>query len=229
MKKILFGVFAHPDDEAFCVAATLLHEVSKGTQVHLVSLTDGNGKHSANPDNVPDLGKTRLDEWQTAGKLIGATSQTHYGYIDGTIGNNDHIDIAKRIENQVIDLLKEDPDVEIDFITLEMDGFTGHIDHIVASRSAYMAFLRLREQDLPVKRLRFACLSEDEIPYISTDFTLWEAGWPKQYINETVELPDRIDKIREIMFAHHSQRSDAQFWIDKLGDKIAVNHFMVID
>lgn len=136
MQKILFGIFAHPDDEAFCVAATLLQEAQKGTELHLISLTDGNGKHSVNPDNVNNLGIVRLNEWRRAGELIGATRQHHLGYKDGTLSNDNHIEIAQQIEDLVKSVASERPEVEIEFISLSLNGITGHIDHIVASRSA---------------------------------------------------------------------------------------------
>jgi LmbE family N-acetylglucosaminyl deacetylase len=227
MQKILFGIFAHPDDEAFCVAATLLQEAQKGTELHLISLTDGNGKHSVNPDNVNNLGIVRLNEWRRAGELIGATRQHHLGYKDGTLSNDNHIEIAQQIEDLVKSVASERPEVEIEFISLSLNGITGHIDHIVASRSAYKAFYRLKEQGLAVTRMRLACLSIDDFPHLNTDFTVWEPGLPVNAVDETVDMRDQADKIYEIMRAHHSQRGDAEFWINKLGDRVAVNHFTI--
>lgn len=227
MQKILFGIFAHPDDEAFCVAATLLKEAQSGTELHLVSLTDGNGKHSANPDLVEDLGTVRLDEWHRAGSLIGATQQHHLGYTDGTLNNNDHIEITKKIEDLVKNATSDRSEIEIEFITLNLNGLTGHIDHIVASRSACKAFYSLKAQGLPTTKLRLACLSLDDFPHLNTDFTVWEPGLPDSSIDETVDMRDQAEKIYEIMHAHHSQRADAEFWINKLGDRVAVNYFTV--
>lgn len=229
MGKIVFGIFAHPDDEAFLTAATLLREVQNGSELHLVCLTDGCGKHSMNPDNVPDLSKTRLDEWQAAGKLIGATEQHHLGYTDGQLNNDDHIEITEKIIDLVKDKVEKDSDKQVEFITMDTNGVTGHIDHIVAARSALLAFRKLKLEGLPMTRVRLACLSREDFPDINTSFTLREPGRPANEINETVDEREQYEKVCEIMRAHHSQRADADQWIEKLGDKVAINHFVVIE
>lgn len=228
MQKILFGVFAHPDDEAFCVAATLLQETTNGTELHLISLTDGNGRHSQNPDDNPDLGAARLEEWLTAGKLIGAVNQHLLGYTDGELGNDDHLEIVRQLERFITDTVAGRQDIEIELITFDLDGLTGHIDHIVASRSALMVYYKLKTAGLAVKRIRLACLQKSDFPTVNTAFALWQPGREPNEIDETVDLRDRIDHIKQIMYAHRSQRQDADFWIKTLGDRVAVNHFIVI-
>ena len=55
MKKLLFGIFAHPDDEAFGPSATLYKAAQAGTDVHLIVVTDGDS--GANVDGHKDLAK----------------------------------------------------------------------------------------------------------------------------------------------------------------------------
>lgn len=230
MGKIVFGIFAHPDDEAFCVAATLLKEVSDGSQLHLICLTDGSGKHSMNPDNVVNLSETRMDEWQEAGKMIGATKQYHLGYTDGTLNNDNHIEIAGKIEKIVKETLHSNDDSHVEFITLDTNGITGHIDHIVAARSTLLAFYRLKKDGFPVTRTRLACISDDDFSDVNTEFTFREPGRPVDEIDETTDVRSELyDKVCEVMRAHHSQRADADYWIQTLGDKVAVNHFIIKD
>ncbi|MFZ2494806.1 MAG: PIG-L family deacetylase [Candidatus Saccharimonadales bacterium] len=62
MKKVIFGIFAHPDDEAFGPAGTLIQEVQNGSEVHLITLTAGQA--GSNPDNHEDPGAIRLKEWK---------------------------------------------------------------------------------------------------------------------------------------------------------------------
>src|SRR5687768_16050514 len=95
MKKLLFGIFAHPDDEAFGPSATLMKWASQGTDVHLLCFTDG--QQGMNPDSVPDLGATRATEWQTAGKAMGAASLHRFGYQDGSLNNSLYHKIADKI------------------------------------------------------------------------------------------------------------------------------------
>jgi len=135
MKKIIVGIFAHPDDEAFGPAGTLLQETKNGTELHLITLTAGDA--GTNPDNVPDLGAVRLQEWKAAGGLLGAKSMEFFGYKDGQLNNNSMIEIGHRIIRHVQEILAEAPaDTTVEFMSLDLNGYTGHIDHIVAARAA---------------------------------------------------------------------------------------------
>jgi LmbE family N-acetylglucosaminyl deacetylase len=40
-KRVLLGVFAHPDDESFGPGATLAHYARRGVDVHVIIATDG--------------------------------------------------------------------------------------------------------------------------------------------------------------------------------------------
>lgn len=227
MKKILFGIFAHPDDEAFGPVATLLKEVSEGTELHLIVLTGG--ENGTNPDNLPNLGEVRIEEWHAAGELIGASSMHHLGYIDGTLNNLDHVEITDKVTNLVKEVVADRSDVEIEFMSLDLNGYTGHIDHIVASRSACLAFYRLRKEGFAMKRIRLACLSSKEIPQINTDFVFMEPGRTPEEIDETIDGREFTDKIHEIMRLHHTQRADYQTVTAYKGDELGLNYFIVKD
>lgn len=225
MKKILFGIFAHPDDEAFGPVATLLKEVSEGTELHLIVLTGG--ENGTNPDGLQNLGEVRLEEWRAAGELIGATSMHHLGHIDGTLNNMDHLVVADKVETIVKSTVHGHDSGEIEFMSLELGGYTGHIDHIVAARSACLAFYRLREQGLPMSRIRLACLSREEIPTINTDFVFMEPGRTPEEIDETVDGREFLDKIHEVMRIHHTQRNDYETVTKYKGDQLGLNYFVI--
>ncbi len=227
MQKILFGIFAHPDDEAFGPVGTLLQEVASGTELHLIVLTGG--ENGTNPDNHDDLGTVRLQEWRAAGELIGATSMHHLGYIDGTLNNLDHLAITEKLMTLVQQLTTNKSDFEIEFMSLDLNGLTGHIDHIVAGRSACLAFYRLRSQGLPMSRIRLACLPAEDIPTQNTDFVYMEQGRTPQEISETIDARQYADKIHEIMQKHHTQRGDYQSNIARIGDRLGIDTFIVKD
>jgi len=225
MQKILFGIFAHPDDEAFGPVATLLKEVESGTELHLIVLTAG--ENGTNPDNLPNLGDVRLQEWHAAGELIGATSMYHLGYEDGTLNNLNHLEIALKLAEIVNNTIADRDDVEIEFMSLDLNGYTGHIDHIVAGRSACLTFYRLREAGLPMKRVRLACLSRQEISAANTSFVFMEPGRTPEEIDETVDGSKYTEKIHEIMRCHHTQRNDYQVVTSQRGDKLGIDYFIV--
>lgn len=227
MQKILFGIFAHPDDEAFGPAGTLLKETAEGTELHLITLTSG--ENGTNPDDLDNLGEIRLAEWQEAGKLFGATSMEHLGYTDGTLCNKDHQKIASQIEEIVNSVVSGRDDLEIEFLGLDLNGFTGHIDHIVASRSACLAFYRLREQGLRMKQVRLFCWPIDRQESVDTNFVYMEPGHKQDEIDETIDAEQYLDEIKQVMRVHHTQRKDCEWILSKCGDGIAVNHFVIRD
>lgn len=227
MKKVLFGIFAHPDDEAFGPVGTLIKEVDDGTELHLIVLTGG--ENGTNPDNLPNLGEVRIQEWRAAGAVIGASSMHHLGYIDGTLNNIDHLEITIKITEIVESVVGGRDDIEIEFMSLDLGGYTGHIDHIVAARSACLAFYRLRETGNPMKRVRLACLSREEIPETNTDFVYMEPGKTPEEIDETVDASEYTVKIHEVMRLHHTQRNDYQTVTTYKADKLGINYFLVKD
>jgi LmbE family N-acetylglucosaminyl deacetylase len=225
MKKIIFGIFAHPDDEAFGPCGTLLLETRSGAELHLISLTAG--ENGTNPDNNPDLARTRLQEWQKAGELLGAASMHHLGYVDGTLNNLAMIEIAAKIEQLIKNTVKNDEDVEIEFMSLDLNGLTGHIDHIVAVRAACLAFYKLKSTDTRFTRIRFFCLPNTYYPTVNTDWIYMEAGRTEQEIDETVDARAIKNDIMTIMHTHHSQRGDADTQIKALGNDLGLNHFII--
>lgn len=224
--KIIFGIFAHPDDEAFGPAGTLLQETRSGTELHLITFTAGDA--GTNPDGYEDLGQIRLEEWRAAGNLLGAKTMQFLGYKDGQLTNLAMIEASQRITRLVIDTLATaPPDAEVELMTLDLNGYTGHIDHIVAARAASFVFFTLKQSDSRLKRIRYACLPQAQVPTINTDWIFMEQGRTSDEINETVDARSLQTDILAVMHAHYSQRSDAEAAIKSQGDTLGLNHFIV--
>lgn len=228
MKKLIFAIFAHPDDEAFGPSGTLLLETRAGSQLHLITLT--NGGNGMNPDKHPDLGKVRLEEWRRGGELMGATSMHHLGYSDGGLSNNDMITASQ----QVINLVRSTIDghskpYEVEFMTSDLNGISGHIDHIVAARTACFAFYKLREAGVPTTRIRLACIPHEYLPAVNTDWLFMEPGHRREEIDEVVDARLVRNEIIEIMRAHHTQRADGERHILQRGALVGMNYFLVKD
>jgi LmbE family N-acetylglucosaminyl deacetylase len=226
MKKIIFGIFAHPDDEAFGPAGTLLMETKAGNDLHLITLTLGDG--GTNPDNVPDLSAVRNEEWHNAGHLIGAKSMHYLGYKDGQLNNIAMLEIYDKLLSLIDEIISaEGDDVEIEFMSMDTNGITGHIDHIVAGRSACYVFYKLKERDVRVTRIRLVCIDDKELPEPNTRWIYMDAGRSESEIGEVIDACEYHDEIIAIMRAHHSQRADGENHIASRGDKIGVSHFIV--
>jgi LmbE family N-acetylglucosaminyl deacetylase len=228
MNKIIFGIFAHPDDEAIGPAGTLLHAAQSGAQLHLITFTRGEG--GTNPDNDADLGAVRQKEWEQSGNLLGATGMHYLGYEDGHLNNASMIEAAERIETLAADIVKDAPaDAEVEFIAFDLNGLTGHIDHTVASRAACLAFYRLRQTDTRFRRVLLNCLPREQVPTSNTDWIYMEQGRSPEEIGEIVDARHLHDKLVEIVRAHHSQRGDGEAHIKNRGADLGLDYFIVKD
>lgn len=236
--KLVIAVFAHPDDEAFGPSGTLLTEARGGSQVHLVTLTYG--ESGMNPDQHPDLAAVRMREWRRSGRLIGASGMHYMGYMDGQLDNNVLIEASQRIyslaEELIASFSRNQPEyrLEVEFISNDLNGITGHVDHIVAARAAVWAFYRLQEQHrddqlVTITRARLACLSIRQLPESSADWLYMEPGRPMEDIAETIDAREYREQIIDIMRSHHTQRYDGEQHIAERGDQIGLEHFIVLE
>lgn len=228
MQKVIFGIFAHPDDEAFGVSPTIIKEIHEhDAKVHLITLTLG--QNGENPDHYDDLGTVREKEWRRGGEIMGVTSMTNYGYTDGTLSNNDIEPIAERLTVQVEKVLSDEPTAEIEFISYDLNGISGHIDHIVAGRTACLVFFQLKKRfPSRMTQIRLRCLNEMMMPERNVDWLYMEKGRSRQEIDETVDARKYNDQIIEVIRAHHTQRKDGETHIKEAGDKIGLNDFIIL-
>lgn len=226
MKKIIFGIFAHPDDEAFGPSGALLLETKTGSELHLITLT--NGSAGTNPDNATNLGEVRLKEWQAAGQLLGATSMHHLGFEDGQLNNQAMLEASQKIEHIITKIANGHAEpVEIEFMTIDLNGLTGHIDHIVAARAACFVFYRLKTQDKRYKRIRLSCLSRKQLPAVNTDWLFMEPGRAPQEIDQTIDAQPLREEIIGVVKAHHSQRGDGEAMLRSQNDSLGLCHFII--
>lgn len=230
--KLIFGIFAHPDDEAFGPSGALLMDVKNGALLHLVTLTYGGA--GTNPDNHENLVALREQEWRSAGQLIGASDMHFLGYNDGELNNLVLIEagekivaLVKRVINETEKRLPDGETLEIEFMTSDLNGITGHIDHIVAARAACWAFYRLKETDPRFTRIRLSCIPKNDLPLHNTHWLYMEAGRDEREIGEVVDARQYRDEIIAIMRAHHSQRGDGETHIVRRGDALGLYSFIV--
>lgn len=226
MKKIIFGVFAHPDDEAFGPCGTLLKESRSGSDIHLIMLTAGDA--GINSVGASDLAQLRLEEWKKAGELLGTKSMHFLGYKDGQLDNVSMIKIAHQVNEIVTATLENAPeDAHVEFICFDFTGLSGHIDHIVASRAACLAFYRLQEHDARLRRIRLFCLPASLYPSHTTHWLYKEAGQPENVIDEVVDARDLREDIIKVMRTHKTQSQDCEAILNIHGDQLGLNHFIV--
>lgn len=227
MKKVLFGIFAHPDDESFGPAGTIIKEIRENsTDVHIITLTPGDA--GTNIDNHEDLGAVRLAEWKEAGRLLGVTSQHNLGYRDGYLANHLYHEIADKVETIVSETLSRYSEpVEIDFMAFDLNGLSGHIDHIFASRVACYVYYTLKAADSRFRHIRFVCIPLQHAPTHNTGWLYMDAGKSDNECTDIVDARAYHDDIVAVMRAHHTQRSDCEYHLQQRGTDLGLDYFTV--
>lgn len=229
MKKVLFGIFAHPDDESFGPAGTIIKEVREnGTDVHIITFTPGDA--GTNPDNHADLGAIRLQEWQEAGRLLGVASQHNLGYRDGHLSNHLYHEAAEKTA-AIIDTIVASytEPIKIEFMTFDLNGLSGHIDHIFASRVACYLFYTRKPTDERFAHVRFVCIPKQYAPSHNTQWLYMEAGRADDECTDVVDAREYRSDILAVMRAHHSQQGDCEYHLEQRGDRLGIDYFIVKD
>lgn len=226
MKKVLFGIFAHPDDEAFGPGGTLILETDAGTELHLITLTAGDA--GCNPDCQEDLALCRLEEWKTAANILGATSTTCLGYKDSQLANHALVEIVQKITDIVAKTIAQSEDCTVEFMSFEFGGITGHIDHIVASRAAAQVFYAYKTSDTRFHRLRLFCLPRSWQPEPDLGWLFMDCGVDDGLVDEVIDTSRVHDRHVQAIRAHASQRADAEHILRRFGEpEKQHDHFIV--
>lgn len=233
MKKLLFGIFAHPDDEAFGPSAYLYRQAHDDVDVHLIVATDG---ESGRNEGYDDLAAHRLKEWHESGKRIGVKTNFALHYPDGGLCNNLYLEIADKILKHINHVFETYNDTLIvNFITFEERGITGHIDHITMSLITTYIFEKLgskKHKNIHINDLLYYTLPIDMSPHCNADWIYMPPGKTHDEIDLTHNFKDISDIKIHIMNAHKSQKADMNDVIlahkdsDELsGDTCMTDHF----
>lgn len=131
----IMGIFAHPDDEVFCLGGTMARYVAAGGVGKLVSLTRGEAGQIRDVRTASrrTLGEVRARELELSAKVLGVGEVECHHFRDGALAS---LPVEPLIELAVRAIDEFRPDVVISF---GPDGAYGHPDHIVVSGVATVA------------------------------------------------------------------------------------------
>lgn len=225
MKKILFGIFAHPDDEGFGPSGTLYKLAQSGVDIHLLLITDGAAGRN---EEYNDLAQVRFKEWEASNRLIGTTSHRALHYPDGGLSNDLYLKIADEVLALVTQTLRTySTPLQIDFITFDQNGLSGHLDHIATSFITTFVFERLRstkQKNITWGHLKYFCLPKPLVPHPTVDWIFMPAGKPLGIMDEIVDISDVFEQKLRIMQAHVSQRQDMEMILAHQGTSKHFQH-----
>jgi LmbE family N-acetylglucosaminyl deacetylase len=145
----LLCLVAHPDDETILCGGTLALLAARGVDVHVVSLTRGEGGDLGEPPltDREHLGQVREQETVCAVGQLGGKSLTFLGYVDPTVGPNDELSAPAHdpamLSGQIIASLKQTGAQVL--LTHGTNGEYGHPAHKLAHQAALVAVAALAE------------------------------------------------------------------------------------
>jgi LmbE family N-acetylglucosaminyl deacetylase len=130
-------IFAHPDDETFCVGGIVAKCAAKGGRIDLWCATNGDaGKTAGVPvSSREELARIRQTETHAACEILGISSVEFANHPDGQLAQ---IDIDALIGDMVSFIRRTKPEI---ILTFGPEGApTAHRDHKAVSRAATAAF-----------------------------------------------------------------------------------------
>ena len=132
----LLGVYAHPDDETFCMGGTLAKYAAAGAEIMVVSATQGEAGqiHDAHVATRRTLGQIRVQEMRQACRHLGVQHVVCLDYGDGKLSQLDPHPLLGNI-TEIIRTFR--PDI---VLTFGNDGVYGHPDHITIGAMTDTAF-----------------------------------------------------------------------------------------
>lgn len=210
-RKLLFGVFAHPDDEAFGPSGYLYRQAHNGVEVHLIMVTDGSEGRN---EGFKHLKQKRHEEWMESGRRIGASSNMSLGYKDGAICNNLYLEIANKIIKHIKQIVARNQagdEITIEMITFDQSGLSGHVDHIAVSYITTYVYEKLKKSDLKntkFNRLLYYCLCDKIQSNDNFDWLYMPRGISEEEADYIHDFSDIAEEKFHIMFAHESQKED---------------------
>lgn len=154
MATILY-IFPHPDDESFGPAPAIAHQVQRGDEVHLLTLTKGGATRMRHKYSlsVEEMGEVREKELTDVAKVLGIKSLTVLDFPDSQLKFLDPRSIEKSVA-QHIDAVR--PDI---VVTYAVYGVSGFHDHLVTHAVVKRVFCEMRESRKWLKRLAFFTLA----------------------------------------------------------------------
>lgn len=148
-RRVLLGIFAHPDDESFACGGTLARYAAEGAHVHVIIATDGVAGSVEKTSGVTageTLAQVRAGELSRAATALGVTSIWSMPYRDsGMRGTPENQHPKALIQQPLAHTIHEladymqriQPNV---IITHDPYGGYGHPDHIRCCEAATAAF-----------------------------------------------------------------------------------------
>jgi LmbE family N-acetylglucosaminyl deacetylase len=137
----MLGLFAHPDDEVFCVGGTIARCAEAGAVTAIVSLTQGEAGQIREAATATRrvLGSVRAKELEQSAHALGVDHVTCLDLGDGHLAGRP-LELVAATVRTTIDLFR--PDI---VVTFGPDGAFGHPDHVTSCLATIEAIRAMAE------------------------------------------------------------------------------------
>jgi LmbE family N-acetylglucosaminyl deacetylase len=217
----MLSVFAHPDDEAMGMGATLAKYSAEGVGTYLACATRGErgwfGPEEQNP-GLGALGHIREGELRRAVETLGMRELHFLDYIDGDLDKADHVEAIGKIVTHIRQI---QPQV---IVTFPPDGNYGHPDHIAIGQFTSAAVVCAADasyadaQNLPahrVSKLYYMVDGENFINFIAPfmgdmsfpvdDQVRGEVAWKEWMVTTRIDMSAHCVTAFRAVLCHKSQ------------------------
>jgi LmbE family N-acetylglucosaminyl deacetylase len=220
-------IFAHPDDESFGFAGTMLALADAGVKMSLIVATRGEEGEILVPGLATreNLGEVREGELRAAMKIVGIDDIHFLGYRDSGMPDTPPNLDPRAFVNQDVDVVASRiADIIAAFrptiiLTYGPDGIYAHPDHIMVNTVAWPAVLKAGEDGRwKTPNLYFSAAPKERMrrmaelpngPFASMDPALVASlGMPASEITTWIDTAPFADRKREILMAHRTQVGD---------------------
>jgi LmbE family N-acetylglucosaminyl deacetylase len=213
MQKVLC-VFAHPDDEAFGPGGTIALWAKQGKQINLLCITKGEAGMNNSDGDICDI---RTKELKSSAKILGIEKIEHLDYLDGEIGNKAMIEIEKHIINKIN---AYQPDT---LLTFNLDGVSGHLDHIAVASATTQAFKKTTHP----KNLYYFSNTKIVSEELKNYFVYAPPGFTPDQVDEVIDVSSVWEAKVKAMYCHQSQIEDVK-WILPLEERAGKKELFLI-
>ena len=142
-------VVAHPDDETVFCGGTLALLADQGADIHLLSLTRGEGGEAGEPPlcSRAELGTVREREMRCAAEKLGVRTVEFLGYVDPDVGTDNTlsapaVDRETLVEQLIVVMRRRSPRI---VLTHGVNGEYGHPAHCLTHHAVREAARRLEK------------------------------------------------------------------------------------
>ncbi len=199
--SVILAIVAHPDDLEFGAAGSIAKWIKEGSEAYYCICTDGS-KGSDDPTITSEqLVKTRRNEQQAAGKVLGLKDVFFLDYEDGFLESTRELkkDLV-RIIRHVKPTLVITWDPEFNYSTKH--NFYNHNDHRASGRATLDAVYPLARDRLSFPDL----IDEDLAPHRVPTVLLFNFDKPDYFVDITETLESKLTALDQ----HESQISDRE-------------------